>query len=117
MKPVAVPISPALMWRLEVVAEQKGMTLPQYLLSSAVFASGLAVRPGSESIATLHASGLTVKQMAARLDMTNIAVKGQMKRLGLTANVAITQKSLKLIQQKQAAHRSQTLPAATHTAA
>jgi len=82
IKPVQVAIPPADLWRLEDAAEHRGLTLADFMYESALSAAGFR-RDGEESLVVMQRNGATVKQIAARLNMTNSAVKSRIKRLGL----------------------------------
>lgn len=82
IKPVTVTIPPADLWRLEDAAERRGLTLARFMYQSALTVAGLG---GGESLQVMHEQGATVKQIAARLNMTNLAVKARIKRLGLSS--------------------------------
>lgn len=83
---VVVPIPPADMWRLENLAARRGMTLPQFLYRSALAVAGASAPAGEESIRVFHRAGMSVKEIASRLNMTNAAVKDQLRRLHLKPN-------------------------------
>lgn len=82
IKPIAVTIPPADLWRLEDAAERRGLTLARFMYQSALTVAGLG---GGESLQVMHEQGATVKQIAARLNMTNLAVKYRIKQLGLSS--------------------------------
>ncbi|TFD27489.1 hypothetical protein [Cryobacterium cryoconiti] len=83
---VVVSMPAADVWRLESLAGSRGMTLPEFLYRSALAVAGAGAPRRGESISVLHAAGMTVKQIAHRLEMTNAAVSDQHYRLGLKPN-------------------------------
>lgn len=87
---VVVPIPPADLWKLENLAARRGMTLPEFLYRSALAVAGASTPAGEESIRIFHSAGMTVKEIAGRLDMTNAAVKDQLLRLHLKPNPITT---------------------------
>jgi hypothetical protein len=83
---IKVPAS--VLFRLEDIAERRGMTLSQYLVQAGLAVAGVAKASagGADSVRDLHAAGLADKQIAARLGMTNQAVARRRHVLGLKAN-------------------------------
>jgi len=83
IRPIPVTIPPADLWRLEAAAERRGIPLGRFLYQAALSVAGLPADDFKESLVVLHGQGATVKQIAARLGMTNLAVKDRIKHLGL----------------------------------
>lgn len=73
------------LFRLEDAAEQRGMTLPEFLLNAGRAVAGIG-EPGPDSIETLTRLGMTDRDIARRLGLTNAAVAGRRRRLGIPAN-------------------------------
>jgi len=86
IRAVPVVIPPADLWRLETIAARKGMTLPEFLYAAALAVAGMSTPKGEESIRVFHRAGMTVMEIARRMNMTNLAVKDQLRRLGLKTN-------------------------------
>ena len=89
---VSVKMTAADMWKLESIAERRGMTLADFLFRSAVAVCGAGAPVGAESIVIFHRAGMTVSEIARHLDMTNLAVKDRLRRLGLKPNSNIKRK-------------------------
>ena len=86
VRAVSVVIPPVDLWRLEIIAESKGLTLPEFLYAAALAVAGASTPKGEESIRVFHQAGMTVMEIARRMNMTNLAVKDQLRRLGLKTN-------------------------------
>lgn len=80
-----VNIPPRELFRLEDAAERRGMSLPDFLLASGRAVAGIG-EPGPDSIETLTRLGLTDRDIARRLGLTNSAVATRRRRLGISAN-------------------------------
>ncbi|TFD58071.1 hypothetical protein E3T43_07440 [Cryobacterium sp. Hh7] len=86
MVSVSVQMTAVDMWKLESIAERRGMTLADFLFRSALAVCGAGAPVGAESIVIFHRAGMKVSEIARRLDMTNLAVKDRLHRLGLKPN-------------------------------
>lgn len=85
IRDITVPAS--LLFKLEDMAERRGLTLSQYLVQAGLAVAGIASTSGErDSVRDLHTAGMSDKQIAARLGMTNTAVARRRYTLGLKAN-------------------------------
>ena len=75
------------LFRLVAAAERRGMTLPEFLLNSGRAVAGVGAS-GPDSIETLTRLGLTDRDIARRLGLTNATVATRRRRLGIPANHA-----------------------------
>lgn len=83
---VAVKLDDSLFWKLADIAEQFDMRVDQYLVEIASTSAKQKLLPIDDPVVTRWRTGMSDREIARELTMTNEAVHRRRRKFGLPAN-------------------------------
>lgn len=81
-----VDVPDEVFWKIAARAEHYDQRVPDYTVDLLITAAAVDVPSETDPILRLWRGGFTDKQIAARLNLTNLTVAGRRRRFGLPAN-------------------------------